>query len=85
MIANMSTDMQNEEETISTARFAQRCQKLVNELYQNVHLDTTVCMQKLQQENRELRQTIEHQDEVIREQAELLRLVQMAIAGDLNP
>ena len=47
MIANMSTDMQNEEETISTARFAQRCQKLVNELYQIVHLDTTVCMQKL--------------------------------------
>jgi len=30
MIANLSTDISNEEETISTARFAIRCQKLVN-------------------------------------------------------
>lgn len=44
MIANMSCDVHNEEETISTARFALRCQKLVNQLYQNVHLDTNVCM-----------------------------------------
>ena len=55
MIANMSSDLQNEEETISTARFALRCQKLVNQLYQNVVLDTNVCLQKLQVENRELR------------------------------
>lgn len=30
MIANLSTNIMNEEETISTARFANRCQKLVN-------------------------------------------------------
>ena len=47
MIANLSTDISNEEETISTARFALRCQKLVNELYKNEHLDTNICMQKL--------------------------------------
>lgn len=75
MIANMSTDISNEEETISTARFALRCQKLVNKLYKNEHLNMDICMQKLQTENRTLRQTIERQDEVIRQQAELLKLV----------
>ena len=30
MIADLSTDISNEEETVSTARFALRCQKLVN-------------------------------------------------------
>ena len=30
MIANLSTDISNEEETVSTARFALRCQKLIN-------------------------------------------------------
>ena len=44
MIANLSTDISNEEETISTARFALRCQKLVNQLYKNVKLDMNVCM-----------------------------------------
>ena len=51
MIANLSTDISNEEETISTARFALRCQKLVNQLYRNEHLDTDIAMQKLQNEN----------------------------------
>ena len=32
MIANMSPDLENEEETLSTARFALRCSKLVNEI-----------------------------------------------------
>ena len=30
MIANLSCDLENEDETVSTARFAIRCQKLVN-------------------------------------------------------
>lgn len=68
MIANLSTDLSNEEETVSTARFALRCQKLVNQLYRNVKLDMDVCMQKLQEENRELRRTVERQEEVIRQQ-----------------
>ena len=44
MIANLSTELSNEEETISTARFALRCQKLVNQLFKNVKLDMHVCM-----------------------------------------
>ena len=32
MIATMSVDKSNEEETLSTARFAHRCQKLVNDI-----------------------------------------------------
>ena len=35
MIANMSPDIDNEEETLSTARFALRCAKLVNEMRVN--------------------------------------------------
>ena len=44
MIANLSTDISNEEETISTARFALRCQKLVNQMYKNVKLDSEIYM-----------------------------------------
>ena len=73
MIANLSTDISNEEETISTARFALRCQKLVNQLYRNEHLDTDIAMQKLQTENTQLRTTIQRQDEIIRQQNELLK------------
>ena len=75
MIANLSTDISNEEETISTARFALRCQKLVNELYRNEHLDTNICMQKLQNENRQLRETVERQEEIIKQQSDLLKLI----------
>ena len=39
MIANMSPDLENEEETLSTARFALRCAKLVNEMRVNEVLD----------------------------------------------
>ncbi len=44
MIANMSLNLENEEETLSTARFAQRCAKLVNEMRVNevVDLNTMV-------------------------------------------
>jgi len=44
MIANLSTDLSNEEETISTARFALRCQKLVNQLFKNERLDADICI-----------------------------------------
>lgn len=39
MIATMSPDIENEEETLSTARFAQRCAKLVNEVRVNEVID----------------------------------------------
>jgi kinesin family protein 6/9 len=35
MIANLSSDLRDEEETVSTARFDIRCQKLVNLVYKN--------------------------------------------------
>ena len=35
----MSPDIENEEESISTARFAQRCAKLINEVRVNEVLD----------------------------------------------
>ena len=51
MIANVSPDLENEEETLSTARFAQRCAKLVNELRVNEVLDVNLILQKLSSEN----------------------------------
>jgi len=39
MIANVSPDVYNEEESISTCRFAMRCSKLVNEIYINEKFD----------------------------------------------
>lgn len=42
MIANLSPDIENEEETISTCRFAQRCAKLVNEIRINEILDVNI-------------------------------------------
>jgi len=61
MIANMSTDIGNEEETMSTARFALRCAKLVNQIHVNEHLDVDILVQRLQNENNLMRTTIERQ------------------------
>ena len=35
MIANLSIDIENMEDSISTARFSQRCSKLENEVLKN--------------------------------------------------
>lgn len=48
MIANISPDLENEDESVSTARFAQRCAKLVNEIKINEIYDMNVAVQKLQ-------------------------------------
>ena len=55
MIANLSTDLENEEETISTARFALRCSQLVNEMRVNQRLDASVLVSRLEAENEYLR------------------------------
>lgn len=47
MIATLSIDKQNEDETLSTARFAHRCQKLVNELHINEQLDLNTVVKRL--------------------------------------
>ena len=44
MIANMTPDLDHEEETLSTARFAQRCAKLVNEMRVNEIVDVNTML-----------------------------------------
>jgi len=58
MIANISPDMHNEEETISTSRFALRCSKLVNEIRVNEVVDVNIVVKKLENENELLKKTI---------------------------
>ena len=40
MVATLSSDIENLEETISTARFAQRCSQLINEVL--YHIDDII-------------------------------------------
>ena len=51
----MSTDLENIEETVSTARFALRCMKVQNEIKVNEHMDINILVQKLANENEELK------------------------------
>eukprot|EP00347_Sterkiella_histriomuscorum_P023771 403333442 len=72
MIANMSPDIENEEESISTARFAQRCAKLVNELRVNEVLDLNTMVQRLETENYNLKVTVQKQEDIIKQQQQTL-------------
>lgn len=49
MIATLSVERTNLEETLSTARFANRCQKLVNEITVNEQMDLTSIVKRLQE------------------------------------
>jgi hypothetical protein len=51
MILNLSSDIQNVEESISTARFAQRCAKVANEVTKNETLDLNLVVKRLEYEN----------------------------------
>jgi len=51
MIATMSLENKNEEETISTARFAQRCQKLINHISINEQKDLATVIKQLKAQN----------------------------------
>jgi hypothetical protein len=51
MIANLSSDGDNIEETISTARFAQRCAQLENEVKKNEKIDLKNVVKRLEIEN----------------------------------
>jgi kinesin family protein 6/9 len=55
LIANVSSDEDSLEETISTMRFAARCAKVENEISVNEHMDLNILVSKLQNENEELR------------------------------
>lgn len=68
MVANLSSEIDNEDETISTARFALRCSQLVNEIRVNQRVDANVLVSKLEAENQYLRQTVEKHEELIRHQ-----------------
>jgi len=59
LVANVSSDMENIEETISTARFAVRCSKVENEITVNEHMDLNILVHKLNNENQELRKKLE--------------------------
>jgi len=60
MIANLSSDADNLEETISTSRFAQRCSLLVNEIKKNERIDLNVLVKRLEFENIQLREELEY-------------------------
>lgn len=62
MIATLSIDKSNEDETLSTARFAHRCQKLVNELHINEQLDLNTVVKRLQEQNIELSKRLKQQE-----------------------
>ena len=51
----MSTELENIEETLSTARFALRCMKVQNEIKVNEHMDINILVHKLANENEELK------------------------------
>lgn len=73
MLANLSLHRENEDETISTARFAIRCQKLINHVQRNTHYDLDDAIYKLQLENENLKKTIIRQNEKVKQQNYLLR------------
>lgn len=56
MVATISTDTDNIDETVSTSRFAQRCGKLYNEIKKNEKIDLNVLVRKLEHENTQLLQ-----------------------------
>jgi hypothetical protein len=55
LVANVSTELDNIEETLSSARFAIRCAKVENKIKVNERMDLNMLVTKLQYENEELR------------------------------
>lgn len=72
MVANLSAEREHEDETLSTARFAQRCAKLVNEIRVNEVLDVNLMLQKLSSENEKLKMTVQKQEGIIKQQQHTL-------------
>ena len=58
MIATVSSELRNMDESISTCRFAQRVAMVKNEATINEQLDPQLMIKRLKQENRELREEI---------------------------
>ena len=58
MIANLGTEMDDIDETISTCRFAQRCARVVNEMRINETVSIDIVLKGLQNENTRLKKYI---------------------------
>jgi kinesin family protein 6/9 len=58
LIANVSSNVEYLDETMSTMRFAARCAKVQNEIIRNEQLDLNMLVSKLQSENKELRKQL---------------------------
>lgn len=58
LIATMSAEGDYLEETISTARFARRCSQLVSDVTINEQVDLNLVVQRLQEENLQLKEQI---------------------------
>eukprot|EP00743_Colponemidia_sp_Colp-15_P006180 GILK01006645.1.p1 GENE.GILK01006645.1~~GILK01006645.1.p1 ORF type:complete len:627 (+),score=116.77 GILK01006645.1:176-1882(+) len=59
MIATLAADIENLEESISTARFAQRCSMLTNEVTVNEQVDMNLMVQRLERENEALKKELQ--------------------------
>lgn len=54
MVATFSCDLDNLDESISTARFAQRCSQLENEISKNEKIDLSSLVSRLEKEKNDL-------------------------------
>lgn len=64
LIATMNTDGDQLEETVSSAKFARRCSKLIAEVTVNEQLDINIMLQKLQKENEFLKKELESRQSI---------------------
>ena len=67
MIATISMDQDNTEETISTLRFSQRVGQLENEVVKNSKENLEIKLKTLERQNEELKKTVEQQSHTIKE------------------
>jgi len=58
MIATMACELEHADETISTARFGQRCSQLVNEIKRNEKIDIDHYVKRLEFEKQQLQQEL---------------------------
>ena len=64
LIANVSSALENIDETMSTCRFALRCSKVENEVKINEKMDLNILVAKLQQENQDLKNRLSKYENV---------------------
>ncbi|EAS00681.2 kinesin motor catalytic domain protein (macronuclear) [Tetrahymena thermophila SB210] len=67
MIANISTELDNFEETISALRFSQRVGQLENEIHKNQKLDLNSMVEKLEQEKQQLLDELQKYQKIVGE------------------